>query len=634
MLVKQRFDLSRLNLGRRVKRLRDDAGSTMVTVLIVMLVLTVGGVAIAGVSFNTAIMVVASKDRTSAQAVVDGAIASLTVDLMDGTIPCDTASPTEGSAKNGTAASSPVYNWKLVCSESGTAGTATLSAASNVDGQKAVREAVFSYELEPSTTIDYGSPDDPIMLFGDNTTTFNSNNLVLGTNSIHVSIPRGNLICNTPFPGNLVVYGNITVQGGCTVGGNLISVTGTISGNTLKVEGDVVSYGSVSLNSNSEIKGSLYSSTGSLSIQGSRVYGNVQTKGNIETNGSRIDGNASSSEGTIKLGYGDSVTGAVTTGGTGTNTLPGTVGSIHTLGSIDFTYSDKTIPGAVTAAGDIILRNTKVLGTITLPASKTLTKENWENGSWGALVRSNVIAPATPTMPTMPTMPSWFEYQFKTSDWPGYTVVTLKNTVAGGSADPLECSHYNANSGGVNDNSPGKPNGWSTIKNLTGNTIIDARACPKLTTNMGLGPTIELNHNLVLLAKEFDLTPATFKAGASANPGSKPKLWILKEDTVDDGAPTCTPAGSTGLNDTKAEASIATMVYTPCEITISANSSVNGQLYGGRWSSGAGIRFSAEDIGLPGMGGVAPPSGGGVVVGGGVKTGSFSLVSAQDLPVA
>ena len=73
----------------------------MVTVLIVMLVLTAGGLAISAIAMNTAVTVTDTRNRSAAQAEVDGAIATKTVDLMTGRQPCSTTEPLKGQVHNG-----------------------------------------------------------------------------------------------------------------------------------------------------------------------------------------------------------------------------------------------------------------------------------------------------------------------------------------------------------------------------------------------------------------------------------------------------------------------------------------------------------------------------------------------------
>lgn len=584
------------------EHLRRDAGSTMVTVLIVMLVLTIGGVAVSAIAMNTAATVTDTRHRSAAQAEVDGAIATMTVNVMTERETCG-ATQKSGVLHNGDSNTTPPITWTLDCSISGTVGTAVIQARSNVGGEEAMREAVLTYSLTPSTPADYGAPEDPIMMFGENTT-FNSNNVVIDPDHpVNVTIPYGGFTCNTRFPGDLTVKGDIRVEGGCEVSGNVVSVTGAISGPGLKAGKDVLAYKDISFNGSSVVKGNLYSFTGRWLATGTdSVQGNV-------TLGSAL--------GFDKCNKGDgSVLGQIG-------------GNLHALGGFSSNSQPHVIKGSVIAGGGSCLRASTIVGTLTVPSNKSLD-DGWSATVSG--VRAKSTAPlsvgitrpssvAPPTFPAMPELPAWFEYKYKESDWVGYEVVPLAAVGVG----PGSCAGF-TNSQGT----------WLTELSAakTKALIIDARNCATLSTNYGGGADIKLSKNLILLANNFDLTNARVTAAAGVT--TKPKVWVLKSDeTPGDGKPTCSPAGNTKLNMSHFDQTVTTMVYTPCTIQVNGASSLYGQLYGGDWAGGggAGITFGPDNIGVPGMGGGSSGGGGGGSEGGELESGSFVLQSTQDVPV-
>ena len=73
--------VSRLLRGR-------DEGSTLVSVLVVMLVLMIGGLAVAAVVTNTSGMLAKTGNRSQAQAAVDAGIAAQTARLESGALAC------------------------------------------------------------------------------------------------------------------------------------------------------------------------------------------------------------------------------------------------------------------------------------------------------------------------------------------------------------------------------------------------------------------------------------------------------------------------------------------------------------------------------------------------------------------
>lgn len=157
------------------------------------------------------------------------------------------------------------------------------------------------------------------------------------------------------------------------------------------------------------------------------------------------------------------------------------------------------------------------------------------------------------------------------------------------------CKYFN--------DSPGT--GWTTwLGSLASDTVLDARACSTLSSNNGSSPVVQLKKNVVLLANGFDLTPLKVKASPSAV--GKPSLFIVTEDRAPgDVNPTC-GAGQSKLfiNGTIIEASVRAMGYTPCSVDVGSMGidQWSGTLCGGTWAPGGEFTFTADPIGLPGMG--------------------------------
>ena len=527
--------VSRLSIAAR---LRHDAGSTMVTVLIVMLVLTIGGLAVSAVAMNTAVSVTDTRQRSAAQAEVDGAIATKSVELMTGRQPCSTAAQQTGELHNGPVATTPKVNWTLDCSVVGTVGTATLQARANVGGKQALRKAVFSYEATP-----------PPPSYGD--MTFFGTTVVTFTTEVHpgspgkpmtLVLPKTGFTCQGEIWGSVVASGDIRINGsGCQVHGSLTSVNGVIYGNQAdaKIDGDV------------------------------------------------------------------------TTGGSGTNVVYGTVGgNVHTKGNLSFSHDSRTVAGSVVAGGNVELRKSKVVGSITMRGSSSFTTTG---GTYGALIKL-----ATVPDPQLPNLPPWFEFQYKPSEWPTFTnVITLSASLP--KENPLSCGYYNS--------WPQK--GWTDLNSLTQKTVLDGRACSELSTNAGTSPVVKLPQDLLMLAKAFDTTSSSWSAASGLS--EKPSVWFVTEDpNPADKAPTCSSGlGEVKLNHVGTTTSIKAMVYTPCKVNIAGNSTFNGQLYGAGWDHGGGINFLPDMVGLPGM----SASSGGSQPGGVPQAGSFVLQSSQDMPI-
>lgn len=316
------------------------------------------------------------------------------------------------------------------------------------------------------------------------------------------------------------------------------------------------------------------------------IPGNLTVKGDVATqSGCNVSGNVAAG-GTLDMCCGsDTFQGDLTLRGTGSSTIRGTInGNINANGALEFGWESKTIGGSVTTTGGVKLGNVRIQGALTFPSTRTYTPNS-------GVVVGGVVRPATVAAVPALTLPTWFEYKFQASDWPGYNIVTLVNSGSG----PGTCNYFNA--------SPGT--GWTTwLGSLSTDTVLDARACTILSSNNGSSPVVQLKTNLVLLANKFDLTPVRIKASPSA--ASKPSLYIVTEDrTPSDTNPTCgTGQGSLYINGTVIEESVRAIGYTPCVVDIGSMGidQWSGTLYGGSWTPGGKFTFTADPIGLPGMG--------------------------------
>ncbi len=316
------------------------------------------------------------------------------------------------------------------------------------------------------------------------------------------------------------------------------------------------------------------------------IPGNVTVKGNINTqSGCNVSGDVAAG-GVLNMCCGsDTFKGDLTLRGSGTSIIRGTInGSVLANGKLEFGWDNKVIGGSVRTTGDVQLGSVRIQGTLTFPIGRTYTTNS------GTVV-GEVIRPTTvETVPPL-SLPTWFEYKYKLSDWPGYNVVTL----AGSGSGAGTCSYFNA--------SPGT--GWTTwLGNLATDTIVDARACTTLTSENGSLPVVKLKHNLVILANSFDLGSATFRAAATAS--GKPAIYFITEDrTPSDSNPTCgSGQGQLKINGTVVEATVKAIGYTPCTVDVGSKGidQWTGTLYGGTWTPGGKFTFTADPIGLPGMG--------------------------------
>lgn len=312
-----------------------------------------------------------------------------------------------------------------------------------------------------------------------------------------------------------------------------------------------------------------------------RVQGAFASKGSCDVAGSVTAG------GTIDMTNGsDTVRGNLSAAGTGTSLVRGSVGGKLTVGgSLEFGWEQKIIGGDVQAAGDVKLGSQRLAKALTFPAGKKFVQDQ-------GVVSGTISRPASVAAPAAPSFDAWFDYAYKPSDWPGYSIITLTASGAG----PGTCDSFNAH----------PATGWTSLASLTTPTVLDARACSTLSSNSGTQPVVALRTDLVMLAKSFDLTMLTMTAA----PGAQPNVHVVVEDTTKDSQPTCAKRGGTiNINGTSMASGVTALAYTPCAVDvhgIGGRDKWNGSVYAGQFSYGGLVTFSSDPISLPGVAGGEP----------------------------
>lgn len=266
-------------------RSRDaETGSALVSVLIVLLVLTIGGLALSAVVINTTGMLSDSGSLSRAQAAADAGIAAQTARLETGDLACGSASGTA----NVNGAGTPAYTYTLTCG----AGLATLRSTSTVAGETVTRQAVFDVveSTDPPTA---GGPG-LFYTYGMNTRlnsyVFDEVNSEVGidefTGSAGVFASTGKIECGSGsvFPADIYTKtGGLQIDSGCVVKGNAyIGDTANVNGGT--IEGTLVA----PKNTNHTIAGTIGKTGGSegnaflggtFTLNGATVHGSVTAAG-------------------------------------------------------------------------------------------------------------------------------------------------------------------------------------------------------------------------------------------------------------------------------------------------------------------------------------------------------------------
>lgn len=329
-----------------------------------------------------------------------------------------------------------------------------------------------------------------------------------------VLIKTGNVECSGASGGVadwVVDNGNLAISGSCSISGNVwASGRLTMSGN-VQVGGNAVASG-IS-NASSRIVGNAWSTSDiTLSGGGNHIGGNATGQTLVMNSSTRIQGNAWI-YGATSMTWGSQVDGRLTTQSL---TRPNGAGSIGQLTLVP------SGPGA----------------------SPYLT-------------------------PPRPFVPDWVDFPYRTSDWPGATIVTLTNCNDAAYASAL-----------------------ATIGTNVG--VIDARSCSG-GFSLGGSTKLTLNNNLAIVANRF-----TLNGSAGFNASAPRQLRLIIPDEVANNLPNCPTGGAFSIGGAVTfQAPISTMIYTPCTADIASGLYIRGQLFAGQASLGGAATIAYVPIGLP-----------------------------------
>lgn len=185
------------------------------------------------------------------------------------------------------------------------------------------------------------------------------------------------------------------------------------------------------------------------------------------------------------------------------------------------------------------------------------------------------------TKPSFPdgleAVPEWTDFDFDLKDWPGFSYQAL--------GTPCNAARMQ---GAVNIMSTTQP----------GPSILDLRLCGEGAIKWDA--TIVLPNDLVILA------PSKFVISgggpAISDSGVARRLWIIQPDDVKDRAPTCDAGNYMNLGESYVvHATVSTMVYTPCYLTLGHSAVWRGQFYAGGVTISHSASLSYVPGGLPGV---------------------------------
>ncbi len=580
-------------LRMRPARRLDDDGSVLVSVLIIMLVLTIGALVLSSIVVNTTGMLAGSRGTAQSRAAADAGLSDTIARAQRGEDVCTAASY---------ASTAPKYSVSVLCDS----GTVTFRATgTGLSGGRTVTEAVYARNV-----VERKLAGALVMAEGG----FSSTNLSLTAPAIDgdVVINKGDFDCNnkTVIEGDVVVRdGDAALSNECHIYGDLV-VKGKvlINNNAVGVDGDVYTGGTYTHTTGATVKGNVYA-VGDVSINsGGSIAKSVTTLGSFT-----IDGSGTSSATGEKRAHVDGTTwaaGAIRINNTpslGPVVSPSTA-TVHIFGS---TITSARLAGALdtiqssTVTGDLLLTSPTpskfragvvVGGNLTSNAPKnTDSKEVAPSVSGATTYSASQSAPPSPVVQPPWQMTStafeWIDLGFAPAAWGGFATRSTPS-----------CDFQN-NASNV-----------SAVNGFTSPTIVDLRACAGTTTMYNAKFSIKTDVAFIL--------PPGMNAqnvGVVSSDGAAHQFHMIVPDGTADKTPTCTARSATlNIYGLVMSTKISGLAYSPCTIQTGGSGHWNGQVYAGAIERGATNDFYLEyrEVTVPGMqvggggggGGAASPS--------------------------
>lgn len=557
---------------------RRDDGSALITVLIVMLVLTIGGLALSAIVVNTAGLVGANRGNAQSRAAADaGLAAAIATALRDDDI-CDNT-PIESDPVEGDLGGGSTFQVTRDCvSVEGRAIYRSIGRASG--GAVTATEAVFAYEAVPVVV------NEPALI-----TRAPLNLSALTIKAVDPAEPA--TVWVIPDAGG---SGDFTCNSGGAIAGSVYLPAGTVFGvGGCEVSGDVFAEKDVTIGSGTDIRGDLVSLTGKVSVSGGSVIdGGVYAYRDITfTGGPIVHGDVVSSAGSV------SVSGGMTIDG-----------SIHAKVNVTGTSLSARFVDSIYAGNNLHLTGGKPAARDEIMYGGAFTFSNAPASSWAVTSVTKTTLQPVVTVPQLPDAP----------EWQGITQSDLDALVSNGLFTKMTWTGSCAYSWWPEHEMIAK------IKNLATPTIIDASHCAQLDLHQYSGTTT-LKTDVIFVGPSFNIEDQDFQSAD----GREHRLWFIAPEVPSrncSSVPAISIDGSSMLP-TGGGSLISAMIFTQCTVEF-PNS---GEGWKGSIQAGAMTgkpNFWYTPVGFPG----SPPPGEeetGGSPGGGAILGE--LISRRDVAV-
>ncbi|MCW3494792.1 hypothetical protein [Microbacterium sp. SSM24] len=580
---------------------RDERGSALVSVLVIMLVLSIGGLALAAIVTNTTSMLVQNRTTVQSRAAADAGLSEAIAQGRRAGGVC---------AIGLTSTSAPRYTVSSSCS----GGKVTITSTGfGEDGGTTVTNAVYS------VTSAYQGLDGALVS-ASGSLNVSSIDVQSATNDGDIILNTGNFDCNNSMEvdGDLIVRnGSVSLSNACLIRGDLMASGNiVINNNAVGVGGKVVTLGSFSLTTGATVTGDVFARGTATVNSGGKVNGGITAVGNVTISGSatRVGGSIISG-GAIEFNAATVVGSIVTSSTSDASFYKGTVGSVRVAGRFS-SFQETSVTGSVesTRAGQ---SNSVTPGTVIGGALRVAgTISTWGAGpSAAGGITQNATGLVVPTAPTVPTPYEltteafvWTDLPYADTAWTGagYTVLPA----------PGGCDFQNVAAN------------VAIVNARTTPTLYDARSCSDVKM---YNVTFNLKTDIAFVLK----SASAQRLKINSADGQPHQFHLISPDATVNQLPTCASGyGTIVLSDVAMAPLITGAAYSPCTISIgqsSGGSRWNGQIYAGTvaWGGNSTPRMILDykEVDLPGF---DPAAGGGG--GGGVTTTLGALVSQRDVP--
>lgn len=598
-----------LSLQHRLTALRDERGSALVAVIGVLVVTLIVTVVISASVISAMGFTTATRADVQSQAAAEAGIAVAQASLLAGTCAteADTIEDADGDGYleavfRGTNPefTTVVKSWSGTTPENGCptasatrvvvtghGGAATPGLISRGD------TSVVAAEFTQSATPPAHPASGPAVYSGGganlNAMAITSATGVIG--DIHVL--SGDFGCTTTgvIDGSvLVANGNANITNTCTIRGNLwVSGAVTISA-AVTVEGDVIAAGGGGSFSNTTIN-----IGGNLYINGNITQLQAQVNGNVEATGSVYQVGGSRVKGDLKAG--------------GSIRLDGRVdGNVTTPSTAEFEISSSTgrIGGNLVVGGNLKPNGHNPEQAPPLPTQNDrvayqLNHRGHVQGSISFLTPTSPV----PTPRLAPVVPPWVDFEYRASDWEGFTTITWPSpsSVAWPASAECQIGSWNQANHVV----------LQQITNATSPIVVRTDVCSEVTFSVDFS----VKTDVAFIGRGFTIGGG---ADLQSGNGADHKVWFL----VPDGNPTAPgPNCSNGAGNISTNGQvvihdkITAFAYTPCTIALNNGTVWRGQLYSRQITVSSGDSLKYVPAGIPGWnldgsgGSSEPPTGAG-----------------------